>query len=83
MRFYFAGAVLTAFAGIHILFQRLVIDRVVSTLVHKVSTCRGTNHYIILAVFDMAASLVLACVMLKQGSETIPDRRETSWTNMM
>ena len=42
---------LTAFAGIHILFQRLSIDRVLFTLLFKVNTCRWTNHYIILAIF--------------------------------
>ncbi|KAL3658138.1 hypothetical protein V7S43_016981 [Phytophthora oleae] len=53
-----AGAVLTAYVGIVGLFQRLAIDRVLPSFLLQVNSCRGTNHYIILAFFIVAASLV-------------------------
>ncbi|KAG7375300.1 hypothetical protein PHYPSEUDO_001999 [Phytophthora pseudosyringae] len=53
-----AGAVLTAYVGINGLFQRLAIDRVLPSFLLKVNSCRGTNHYIILAFFIVSASLV-------------------------
>ncbi|POM76303.1 Amino Acid-Polyamine-Organocation (APC) Family [Phytophthora palmivora] len=53
-----AGAVLTAYVGINGLFQRLAIDRVLPSFLLKVNSCRGTNHFIILAFFIVAASLV-------------------------
>ena len=37
----------------------------------------------VFALAFLSIYLIVACVMLKQGSETIPRRRETSWTNMM
>ncbi|GMF38502.1 unnamed protein product [Phytophthora lilii] len=53
-----AGAVLTAYVGINGLFQRLAIDRVLPSFLLKVNSCRGTNHFIILAFFIVSASLV-------------------------
>uniref|UniRef100_M4C380 Amino acid permease/ SLC12A domain-containing protein n=1 Tax=Hyaloperonospora arabidopsidis (strain Emoy2) TaxID=559515 RepID=M4C380_HYAAE len=53
-----AGAVLTAYVGINGLLQRLAIDRVFPSFLLKANTCRGTNHFIILAFFVVAASLV-------------------------
>ncbi|KAG1691686.1 hypothetical protein DVH05_026697 [Phytophthora capsici] len=53
-----AGAVLTAYVGIVGLFQRLAIDRVLPSFLLRVNSCRGTNHYIILAFFTVSASLV-------------------------
>ncbi|CAI5724783.1 unnamed protein product [Hyaloperonospora brassicae] len=53
-----AGAVLTSYVGTNGLLQRLAIDRVFPSFMLKVNTCRGTNHFIILAFFVMASSLV-------------------------
>ncbi|CAI5741283.1 unnamed protein product [Peronospora destructor] len=53
-----AGAVLTAYVGTNGLFQRLAIDRVLPSFLLKVNSCRGTNHFIILAFFVVCASLV-------------------------
>ncbi|KAG6592451.1 Amino Acid-Polyamine-Organocation (APC) Family [Phytophthora cinnamomi] len=53
-----AGAVLTAYVGINGLFQRLAIDRVLPSFLLKANSCRGTNHFIILAFFVVAVSLV-------------------------
>ncbi|KAL4162945.1 hypothetical protein PRNP1_003477 [Phytophthora ramorum] len=54
-----AGAVLTAYVGIVGLFQRLAIDHVLPGFLLKQNSCRGTNHFIILAFFIVSASLVL------------------------
>ncbi|KAE8981437.1 hypothetical protein PF011_g22021 [Phytophthora fragariae] len=53
-----AGAVLTAYVGINGLFQRLAIDRVLPSFLLKTNSWRGTNHFIIVAFFIVASSLV-------------------------
>ncbi|KAI9917967.1 hypothetical protein PsorP6_012323 [Peronosclerospora sorghi] len=53
-----AGAVLTAYVGINGLFQRLTVDRILPSFLLKTNSCRGTNHFIIVTFFVVAASLV-------------------------
>lgn len=55
-----AGAVLTSYVGITGLVQRLAIDRVLPRILARRNSCRGTTHYIILAYFLVASSLVVA-----------------------
>ncbi|KAE8902228.1 hypothetical protein PF005_g23011 [Phytophthora fragariae] len=54
----FLGYVLTAYVGINGLFQRLAIDRVLPSFLLKTNSWRGTNHFIIVAFFIVASSLV-------------------------
>ena len=54
-----SGAVLTSYVGITGLIRRLAADRVLPDFFTRVNTCRGTNHYIILLYFLLAAGLIL------------------------
>ncbi|KAJ0402509.1 hypothetical protein ATCC90586_002679 [Pythium insidiosum] len=55
-----SGAVLTAYVGINGLVQRLAIDRVLPRVLLRKNAWRDTTHFIILAYFLVASSLVLA-----------------------
>lgn len=54
-----AGAVLTSYVGVIGLVRRLANDRVLPAFLAQQNQWRGTNHYIILLFFMLAASLVI------------------------
>ena len=55
-----AGSVLTAYVGIGGLIQRMAQDRCLPSFILAKNSLRGTNHWIILGFFAVAASLVIA-----------------------
>ncbi|ETW07094.1 hypothetical protein H310_03164 [Aphanomyces invadans] len=54
-----SGAVLTSYVGITGLVRRLALDRILPSMLLTTNSCRSTNHWIILAYFAIAASLVV------------------------